>query len=249
MFFANPLEQFETISLSNINLVYFANLSLTNYTLSLFIIFLTFSFIFLTSLYNVSLVPGYFQALFEILYLFVFGILSQQAGKKGEAYFPLVFTLFFFILISNLIGLTPFGFTVTAQFILTISLAFSLNFGLIIIGFMLHGIYFLKKFLPPDTPLWLLPSLCVIEIVSYLIRTLSLSVRLFANMLAGHALMHIISSAFVILISKVGYAALVLAVSVILAVMVLESGIAFLQAYVFVILFCIYLSESLEISH
>jgi F-type H+-transporting ATPase subunit a len=185
----------------------------------------------------------------EMLYLFIFNILSQQAGKVAQGYFPVVFTLFFFILFSNLFGLTPFGFTVTAQFILTLSIAFSLNFGLIIIGFIEHGIYFLKKFLPPDTPMWLLPFLSLIEVVSYLIRTVSLSVRLFANMLAGHALMHIVSSAFVALITKVGYIALILSTLVILAIMVLETGIAFLQAYVFVVLFCIYLNDSLEIGH
>jgi F-type H+-transporting ATPase subunit a len=247
--FYNPLEQFELIPFRFINFLYLFDLTITNYTLTLIVVLASLIFTFSAALYSAKLVPTLIQALFENLYLFVYGILNQQAGKKGEAYFPLIFTLFFFILFSNLIGLTPFGFTVTAQFILTIALAFSLNFGLIIIGFLLHGIYFLKKFLPPDTPFWLLPFLCVIEVVSYLIRTLSLSVRLFANMLAGHALMHIISSAFVILISKVGYIAILLAISVILAVMVLETGIAFLQAYVFVILFCIYLSESLEISH
>jgi ATP synthase subunit 6 len=244
----NPLEQFETIPLYPLSFVYLFDITITNYTLTLCIILGVLSFIFFNFIYSIKLVPSYAQAFVETLYIFVFNMLNQQAGKKGESYFPIVFTLFFFILISNLVGLT-FGFTVTAQFILTISLAFSLNFGLIIVGFLLHGIYFLKKFLPPDTPFWLLPFLCVIEVVSYLMRTLSLSVRLFANMLAGHALMHIISSAFVILIAKVGYLALLLAISVILAVMILETGIAFLQAYVFVILFCIYLSESLEISH
>lgn len=245
----NPLEQFETIPLYPLSFVYLFDITITNYTLTLCIILGVLSFIFFNFIYSIKLVPSYAQAFVETLYIFVFNILNQQAGKKGESYFPIVFTLFFFILISNLVGLTPFGFTVTAQFILTISLAFSLNFGLIIVGFLLHGVYFLKKFLPPDTPFWLLPFLCVIEVVSYLIRTLSLSVRLFANMLAGHALMHIISSAFVVLMAKVGYLALMLAILVILAVMVLETGIAFLQAYVFVILFCIYLSESLEISH
>lgn len=249
MKFFNPLEQFETIPVYVLNFLGLFDISVTNYTLSLLIVLSTLMVVFFVGLFRLKLVPTYLQALLEILYVFVFSILNQQTGKKGHTYFPIVFTIFFFILFSNLIGLTPFGFTVTAQFVLTIGIAFSLNFGLIIIGFLLHGIYFLKKFLPPDTPMWLLPFLCVIEVVSYLIRTLSLSVRLFANMLAGHSLMHIITSAFVVLISKIGYIAVVLAVAIVLAVMVLETGIAFLQAYVFSILFCIYLSESLEISH
>jgi len=245
----NPLEQFEVHVLLPIRFLSLFDASFTNYSLTLLFVLGLITLFFVICLYKVTLVPTHSQAMAEMLYKVLHTLLKQQAGAIAQPYFPIVFTLFVFILFSNVFGLIPFGFTVTAQFILTLSLAFSLNFGLIVIGFIEHGVYFLKKFIPSGTPLWLLPFLAVIEVVSYLIRTISLSVRLFANMLAGHALMHIISSAFVNLIAKVGYIAILLSTVAILAVMVLETGIAFLQAYVFVVLFCIYLSESLEISH
>lgn len=245
----NPLEQFEIHVLAHFRFFNIFDASFTNYSLTLLFVLAFVVLFFTITLYKITLVPTHSQALTEMLYKFLYTLLKQQAGSIAQPYFPIVFTLFVFILFSNIFGLIPFGFTVTAQFILTLALAFSLNFGLIIIGFLEHGIYFLKKFIPSGTPMWLLPFLAVIEVVSYLIRTISLSVRLFANMLAGHALMHIISSAFVNLIAKVGYIAILLSTAVILAVLVLETGIAFLQAYVFVVLFCIYLSESLEISH
>jgi F-type H+-transporting ATPase subunit a len=245
----NPLEQFEIHVLLPLRFFGIFDISFTNYSLTLLFVLGFIALFFVICLYRLTAIPTHPQAMAEMLYKALYSLLKQQAGQIAHAYFPIVFTLFIFILFSNLFGLIPFGFTVTAQFILTLSLAFSLNFGLIIIGFIEHGVYFLKKFIPSGTPMWLLPGLSVIEVVSYLIRTISLSVRLFANMLAGHALMHIISSAFVNLVAKAGYLAILLSTVVILAVMVLETGIAFLQAYVFVVLFCIYLSESLEISH
>lgn len=245
----NPLEQFEVHVLVPLRFLGIFDISFTNYSLTLLIVLGFIGLFFTLSLYRVMAVPTHTQAMAEMLYKALYTLLKQQAGQAAHAYFPIVFTLFVFILFCNLFGLIPFGFTATAQFILTLALAFSLNFGLIIIGFIEHGLYFLKKFVPSGTPLWLLPGLTIIEVVSYLIRTISLSVRLFANMLAGHALMHIISSAFVNLVAKVGYIAILLSTVVILAVMLLETGIAFLQAYVFVVLFCIYLSESLEIGH
>ena len=247
--FYNPLEQFEISILVPFRFLSLFDVSISNYSLTLFFVLGLILVFFYFFLYRVNLIPFSLQSCAELLYKFMYSLLKNQAGSFAQAYFPVVFSIFCFILVSNLFGLIPFGFTVTAQFVLTLSLAFSLNFGLIIIGFIEHGFYFLKKFVPTGTPLWLLPGLTVIEVVSYLIRTISLSVRLFANMLAGHALMHIISSAFVNLIGKIGYIAVFLSTFVIMAVLVLETGIAFLQAYVFAVLFCIYLSESLEISH
>jgi F-type H+-transporting ATPase subunit a len=248
MFF-NPLEQFEIHQFFQLSLFKLIDISFTNLTYTLILVIDLIILFFVLTTYKLTLIPSPLQALAEILYKFIYSLLLQQTGKKGQAYFPLVFAIFFFVLFANLIGLLPFGFTVTAQFLLTFTLAFALNFGLIVIGFIEHNIYFLKKFFPTDTPMWLLPFLSIIEIVSYLIRTLSLSIRLFANMLAGHALMHIISSAFVNAIFKLSGFFIIISTFVILAVMVLETGIGFLQAYVFTILFCIYLSESLEIGH
>jgi len=245
----NPLEQFEVRVMYPLDFLGLFDISFTTFSLSLILIYILLNIYFILTLEFIRFVPNYYQVTAELLYKFLYNVLKQQAGYKAEGYFPIIFVLFMFIILSNLFGLVPAGFTVTAQFILTLSLAFALNFGLIIIGFLEHNIYFLKKFLPTGTPLWLLPFLSVIEVVSYLIRTISLSVRLFANMLAGHALMHIIESAFVLLVSKIGHVAIFLSTAVILAVLILEFGIALLQAYVFVVLFCIYLSESLEISH
>jgi len=245
----NPLEQFETILLMALSFFGLFDISWTTFSHTLYLTTLIIFIFFFWILQFIKLIPSYVQSLAELVYSFLYNVLKQQAGQKAHAYFPIVVLLFIFILTNNLFGLSPVSFTTTAQFVLTLFLAFSLNFGLIIIGFSEHGPGFLKKFLPSGTPLWMLPFLSIIEVVSYLIRTISLSVRLFANMLAGHALMHIIESAFVILNSKVGPVAILGSTVVILAVLMLEFGIAFLQAYVFIVLFCIYLSESLEISH
>ena len=134
----------------------------------------------------------------------LFDLLKQQVGKKGEKYYAFYLLIFFFILIANLLGLLPYSFTVTSQFLLTVTLSVSIFIGLILIGLKLHKLHFFEFFVPQGISKVLLPFLVLIEVISYLIRPLSLSIRLFANMLAGHTLLHIIAS-FIFFLSQVNY--------------------------------------------
>lgn len=176
-------------------------------------------------------------------------MLNQQAGAKALRFFPLFATTFFIILGANLIGLTPFGFTVTGHIIITFTLALAFNLGFVFLGLQLHKLHFLKLFVPSGVPQVLLPLIVVIEIVSYVIRTFSLSLRLFANMMAGHTLLQILASFVVAFLSVGGLISFVGLVpfALVFAVTVLEVAIAFLQAYVFTILLCIYANDSINL--
>lgn len=248
MTFFTPLEQFELHVLIPL---YFLNFDFSFNTMSFYlilVIFFIFIFIFF-GIYKALLVPTLLQTLIEYIYKFIYNMILQQAGKQGQRYFALLFTTFFFILFSNLFGLIPFGFTTTSHIMITLSLAFMFNFGFMILGFHLHGFHFLNLFVPSGAPKALLPLIITIEIVSYLIRTISLSVRLFANMLAGHTLLFIMSS-FVMAFINSGFLILsLIPFLIILAVYILELGIAFIQAYVFLILLVIYLNDSLHPGH
>jgi len=175
-------------------------------------------------------------------------MLKTQSSLKGQQFFPIIFVTFGFVLLSNLLGLTPYAFTPTSHIIVTFLLAFSFFVGLTIVGFMRQGVSFLKLFLPSGVPVAILPLMVLIEIMSYCIRPISLSVRLFANMLAGHTLLHIVAGFCVKLLDN-GILFAMLPVILLLAITLLEFGIAFLQAYVFVILLSIYLNDSISAGH
>jgi len=189
------------------------------------------------------------QALVQGLYRFAKNVVVQQAGRRALAHVPLLFAIFVIVLMSNLIGLLPFSFTPTAQLILTFTLAFICNVGIVIIGFDMHGVHFLRLFVPNGGPAWLLPLITVIELISYLLRTFSLAIRLFANMMAGHTLLHILTTFTVGFVNAVSIVDTLFAYVAILAVIGLELGIAFLQAYVFLVLVSIYLNDSYHPSH
>jgi len=194
MKYFTPLEQFEITVLQPLSLFGLGDFSFTNFSLFLLVIGFFISLFFFLGLHKPKLVPTYWQSIVEMVYLFVLSTVKGQTGKKGIPFFPFIFFLFIFILFSNLIGLLPFGFTVTAQLITTLTLALSINLGLIFMGFFFHGLKFLTLFVPKEAPAALLPLIVLIEVVSYLLRTFSLSVRLFANMMAGHTLLNILSS-------------------------------------------------------
>lgn len=248
MFFS-PLEQFE---LSIIIPFGFENLDLSFNSLSFYlsVVFGILLLYFLLCLNNPKLIPSYWQYVLELFYNFVLGLLREQIGPRSYVYFPLYFCVFFFILFSNLFGLIPFSFTVTAQLAVTFAIALSFNLSFIILGFYLHGLRFLTLFVPSGAPAFLLPLIILIEVVSYLIRTLSLSVRLFANMMAGHTLLHILAS-FGVGFAKFKFPSLLIFLPLIMVFLVffLELGIAFIQAYVFTILLCIYLNDSYSPNH
>ncbi len=189
-----------------------------------------------------AMVPGRWQSLAELSYEFVANMLRDNVGTAGQRYFPFIFTLFMFVLFLNLLGMIPYSFTVTSHIIVTFALAIVIFIGVTIIGFATHGIKFLKMFVPSGIPIALMPLLVVIEVISYLTRPISLSVRLFANMMAGHTMLKVFAGFVVGLGAIGGWAPLAFMV----AFTGLEVLIAFLQAYVFAILTCIYLNDALH---
>jgi ATP synthase subunit 6 len=248
MVFTSPLEQFNVFPLIPI-VVLGRDLSFSNGSLALTLVGLTFWLMFSQIIHHLHKFPRKFQYLAELVYTFIAGIVRQQSGNKGLRYFPVFFSIFFLILFSNLLGLIPFAYTPTANLCITLSLALSCNLAFVIIGFRENGLSFLKLFVPKGGPKFLLPLIVVIEFASYLLRTFSLSIRLFANMMAGHTLLHILSSFVVAFVNSPYFIFSVFPFLLVLTVLALELGIAFLQAYVFLILLFIYLNDSLHPFH
>jgi F-type H+-transporting ATPase subunit a len=195
-----------------------------------------------------QMVPGRWQALAETVYEFVDGMVKETVGEAGRKYFPFIFSLFVFIMFCNLLGLIPYGFTVTSHIIVNFSLALFIFVSVTVIGFARHGAHFLSFFVPHGAPAWLLPLMVPIEIISYLVRPISLSVRLFANMVAGHVILKLFAG-FVVTLGAV----FPLLGAAPLAIMVVFTGfeifIALLQAYVFTILTCLYLNDAINMAH
>jgi len=196
-------------------------------------------------------VPGRMQAMAEMAYEFVAGMVRSAAGEAGMRFFPLVFCIFLFIVICNLIGLIPYSFTVTSQIIVTATLALLVFLTVVVVGIKDHGLHFLKLFVPSDVPIYILPLVVAIEVFSFFVRPVSHSVRLFANMLAGHITLNVFGS-FVIMLLGAGAAVKALAVLPFVATIgldALELLVVFLQAYVFAMLTCMYLNDALHPGH
>ena len=192
-----------------------------------------------------AMVPGRWQSMAEMSYEFIANMLQQNVGSAGRQYFPFIFTLFMFILACNLVGLAPYSFTVTSHIAVTFALAITVFNGVTIVGFVKNGVGFLKFFVPSGVPAVMLVLLVPIEVLSYFIRPMSLSVRLFANMLAGHTLLKVFGGFVISLGLLFGWVPFVF----IIAFTGLELLIAFLQAYVFTILACLYLNDALNMHH
>jgi F-type H+-transporting ATPase subunit a len=198
-----------------------------------------------------ALIPARFQAIAEIFYEFVAKMLRDTTGKEGLRFFPLVFSLFMFVLVANLLGLFPYFFTVTSHIIVTFFLAMIVILTVVIYGFMKNGLHFFNLFVPSGVPGILLPLVVAIEVISFLSRPISLSVRLFANMLAGHITLKVFAG-FVVSLSAMGgagIAAAVLPLGMAVAITALEVLVAAIQAYVFAILTCMYLNDALHPGH
>ena len=241
----SPFEQFEVNVLQRISFfgLDFSFSNLTLYLILAIIVILVLSYLITKSL---SLIPNYWQSVIEIFYSFIFSMLIDQAGKKAKVFFPAIFSLFFFILVSNLLGLIPFSFAVTSHVVITFCLGFGFFVAWIIVAFKTIGLKIFNIFWPTNVPLWLRPLLMVVEILSFTLRPLSLSIRLFVNILAGHILLHLVSGSVVLVFSKAMLFSFIPFV-LLLAVFCLELGIAFLQAYIFSILLCIYLHDSYHV--
>ena len=241
----NPMHQFEVYRIGPEIILGSLNLSFTNASL-----FMVMSAVLILILLFVGtkknlLVPSKMQLISEMSYTFVAKMISDTAGSSAKPFFPFIFTLFMFVLFCNMIGMLPYSFTVTSHIIVTFVLAAIVFIGVTVIGFVKHGIKYLELFVPKGVPAVLLPLIVIIEIISYLSRPISLSVRLFANMMAGHTMLKVFGG-FVISLGILGGW---LPLSFSIALTGLEILVAFLQAYVFAILTCIYLNDALNLHH
>ena len=241
----NPMHQFNVyrigpeISFGNVDI------SFTNASLFMMISALAIISVFFAGTRRKAVIPTKIQLLTELSYTLVSKMISDTAGSKAKPYFPFIFSLFMFVLFCNMLGMLPYSFTVTSHIIVTFALAAIIFIGVTIIGFVNHGVGYLKLFIPSGVPVVLLPIIVIIEMISYLARPVSLSVRLFANMMAGHTMLKVFGG-FVISLGIIGGW---LPLSFTVALIGLEILIAFLQAYVFAILTCIYLNDALNLNH
>ena len=241
----NPMTQFEVYRIGPEIKVGAFDISFTNASLFMVVSSLAILIIFNLGSKKNSLLPNKLQLMSELSYTFVSKMIADTAGSKARPYFAFIFSLFMFVLFCNMFGMIPYTFTVTSHIIVTFVLASFIFISITVIGFIKHGFGYLKLFVPSGVPVVLLPLIVVIEIISYLSRPISLSVRLFANMMAGHTMMKVFGG-FVISLGIVG-GWLPLSFSV--ALTGLEILVAFLQAYVFAILTCIYLNDALNLHH
>jgi F-type H+-transporting ATPase subunit a len=246
----SPLEQFSIISLLRIQLTDKIHIAFTNASLISLLATSLFLYLAYFSLRKGGLlIPSYKQSFIELFYEFACGLVKEQIGEKGKPFFPLIATIFSFILIINLIGMIPYSFTVTSHLVVTFGLSFSIWIGVTIVGFQNHGLHFFSFLLPPGAPLALAPFLVVLELVSYGFRSVSLGVRLFANMMAGHTLVKILAGfgwTMLPIGGAIGFLSIAPAL-IVFALTGLELGVAGLQAYVFTLLTCIYLNDSIHL--
>jgi F-type H+-transporting ATPase subunit a len=238
---ASPVEQFKLKSLVPFEL---GGVDLSYTTSSLW---MTITVIGVTAFLTLSmrggrLVPGRWQSMAEMSYEFIANMIRENVGAEGRKYFPFIFTLFMFILVGNLVGMIPFAYTFTSQIIVTFAMAATIFIGVTVIGLVRHGLHFFSLFVPSGTPLILAPLLIPIEVISYFVRPVSLSVRLFANMMAGHTMMKVFGG-FTVLLGVLGVAPIILLV----ALTGFEIMVAVLQAYVFTVLTCLYLNDAIHL--
>ena len=245
----DPMHQFEVHPIIELPSVAGIDTSFTNSSLWMVIAVGLIGSFMLAASSRSALVPGRLQLMGEMAYKFIADMIRENIGTDGLRYFPFIFSLFMFILFCNMLGMLPYSFTVTSHLIVTFALAATVFMLVTLVGFARHGIGFLKLFVPSGIPLLLMPLLVVIELISYLTRPVSLSVRLFGNMMAGHTMLKIFGG-FVVGLSSAGLAPLAIApFALMVAFTGLELLIAGLQAYVFTILTCIYLNEAIHMDH
>lgn len=248
---ADPIHQFEIHSIVTLGHVGGYEIAFTNSALYMAIVVVGVTALLVGASSPRALVPGRMQSIAELSYEFVADTINSTAGKEGMRFFPFVFTLFMFILAANIIGLIPYTFTVTTHIIITAALALSVFLTVIVYGFYRNGLHFFGLFVPSGIPIYILPLIVFIEVLSFLSRPISHSVRLFANMLAGHITLKVFASFITLLggLGIVGMAGATLPLLMVVALTALELLVAFLQAYVFAILTCIYLNDTIHPGH
>ncbi len=240
----NPLEQFAVSSAVEFGI---GDLDLAITNSAIWMMAATALVIIFTTVFigRRSMVPGRMQSLVEISYEFIANMLEDNVGDQGRPFFPFVFTLFMFILFCNMLGMLPYSFTVTSQIVVTFGLALVVFIGVTIVGFVKHGLGFFKFFLPHGVPGFLAPLVIPIEILSYLIRPVSLGLRLFANLTAGHTMLKVFAG-FVAPLGALWILPGAIPMAAVIGLTLLEFAIAFLQAYVFAVLSCIYLHDAIH---
>jgi len=237
----SPLSQFEIKRWVPIQIGDF-DISFTNSSTFMVLTVVAVSLFLIFGMRKKALVPGRWQSMVELSYMFIANLLKDTVGNEGRPYFPFVFSVFMFVLIGNLFGMVPYSFTFTSHIVVTFAMALVVFLGVTVIAIVKHKLHFFTLFMPPGVPMVMAPLLVPIEIISYLSRPISLSVRLFANMLAGHTLLKVFAG-FVISLGMFG----VFPLAFVVALTGLEVVIAFLQAFVFTILTCLYLNDALHL--
>jgi F-type H+-transporting ATPase subunit a len=247
----DPIHQFNIDKIFTIGHIGNQEIAFTNSSAYMFLSVALISLLMIGGVAGRQLVPGRFQSIAELSYEFVANAIRSSAGAEGMKFFPLVFSLFMFIMVSNMIGIIPYTFTVSSHIIVTASLALLVFFTVLVYGFYKSGLKFFKLFVPSGIPIVILPLVVLIEIISFLSRPISHSVRLFANMLAGHITLKVFAS-FVTMLGAmgiVGWVGAILPLGLTVALTALELLVAFLQAYVFTILTCIYINDAIHPGH
>ncbi len=247
----DPIHQFKINEIAQLGDIGGVSFAFTNSALFMVLSVATIALFLILATSRAALVPSRWQSLAEMSYEFIAGTIKSTTGQEGMRFFPLVFSLFMFVLLANLFGMIPYFFTVTSHIIVTFALAALVIGTVIVYGFYKNGMHFLHLFVPSGIPAALMPLVVLIEVISFLSRPISLSVRLFANMLAGHITLKVFAG-FVVSLSglgALGAAGAVLPFVFTIGLTALELLVAFLQAYVFTILTCIYLNDALHPGH
>jgi F-type H+-transporting ATPase subunit a len=249
LYINSPLEQFEIISLLSLDAPIFGYIGFTLTNLALYSILI---FILIVGLHfmgnnETKLLPSKWSILLESLFASINSMVREQIGR--EIYLPFIYSLFFFILIANLLGNIPYSYTITTSIIVSIGLSFTILIGVTILGLSIHKIHFFSFFIPSGTPLALVPLLVLIELISYLARAFSLGIRLFANVVAGHTLLKILSTFLFQMFSGglIIFIVTLVPFALFLAITGLELAVSFIQAYVFVLLVCSYIKDAIEL--
>lgn len=239
----SPLHQFELVELLPIR-IGGVNASFTNASLWMMVAIVGVTLFLTLGMRQRALVPGRWQSMAEMSYQFIANLVRDNAGSEGMQYFPFIFTLFMFILFCNVLGMIPYSFTVTSHLVVTLAMALTVFIGVTIIGVVKHGVKFLHLFSPAGVPVLVMPLLIPIEIISYFVRPVSLSVRLFLNMMVGHTMLKVFAG-FVVLLGIWGVGPL----AFIVVFIGFEFFVALLQAYIFAVLSCLYLNDALHPHH
>jgi F-type H+-transporting ATPase subunit a len=246
---ADPIHQFQITKLFTIGHIGGQEIAFTNSSAYMFLAVAVISLLMIGT--GRQLIPGRLQSVAEISYEFVANTIRSTAGSEGMKFFPLIFSLFMFIMVSNLVGIIPYTFTVSSHLIVTAALALLVFFTVLFYGLYKNGLKFFKLFVPSGVPIYILPLVVFIEVISFFLRPVSHSVRLFANMLAGHIALKVFASFIAMLgaLGFLGWLGAVLPLGLTMALTALELLVAFLQAYVFAILTCIYLNDAIHPGH